>query len=77
MLYKNIYVSFFLYPGSRMTVCHARMLMCLMILSLWISLPFMASFRKYKKNLPENEKRASIKPEKMFSGYFSIKSNEW
>ena len=33
--------------------------MCLMILSLWISLPFMAVFRKYKKNLPENEKRAS------------------
>ena len=34
--------------------------MCLMILSLWISLPFMASFRRYKKTLLENETRASI-----------------
>ena len=32
---------------QEMTVRHARMLMCLMIL--WILLPFLASFRKYKK----------------------------
>ena len=36
-----------LHPGSRMTICYTRTLMCL------------ALFRKYKKNLPENEKRAS------------------